>query len=74
MAKKERVLVTTLTKKMSEDLTDYFASLGVKVRYLHSEIETIERVERCATSASVSLDVLVGINLLREGLTSSRSP
>jgi excinuclease ABC subunit B len=68
VAKKERVLVTTLTKKMSEDLTDYFASLGVKVRYLHSEIETIERVELLRDLRLGVFDVLVGINLLREGL------
>lgn len=64
----ERVLVTTLTKKMSEDLTDYLAQLGVKVRYLHSEIETIERVELLTDLRSGNFDVLVGINLLREGL------
>jgi excinuclease ABC subunit B len=66
--KKQRVLVTTLTKKMSEDLTDYFASLGLKVRYLHSEIETIERVEILRDLRLGVYDVLVGINLLREGL------
>ncbi len=64
----ERVLVTTLTKKMSEDLTEYFANLGVKVRYLHSEIETIERVEILTELRAGDFDVLVGINLLREGL------
>ncbi|MFO8043823.1 MAG: excinuclease ABC subunit UvrB [Alkalispirochaeta sp.] len=64
----ERVLVTTLTKKMSEDLTDYLANLGVKVRYLHSEIETIERVEILTDLRTGSFDVLIGINLLREGL------
>ena len=64
----ERVLVTTLTKKMSEDLTDYLAQLGVKVRYLHSEIETIERVELLTDLRSGNFDVLIGINLLREGL------
>lgn len=68
VAKKQRVLVTTLTKKMSEDLTDYFASLGLKVRYLHSEIETIERVELLRDLRLGVFDVLVGINLLREGL------
>lgn len=68
IAKKQRVLVTTLTKKMSEDLTDYFASLGLKVRYLHSEIETIERVELLRDLRLGLFDVLVGINLLREGL------
>ena len=64
----ERVLVTTLTKKMSEDLTDYFAGLGLKVRYLHSEIETIERVELLTDLRMGTFDVLIGINLLREGL------
>jgi excinuclease ABC subunit B len=64
----ERVLVTTLTKKMSEDLTDYLAQLGVRVRYLHSEIETIERVEILTDLRAGNFDVLVGINLLREGL------
>lgn len=64
----ERVLVTTLTKKMSEDLTDYLANLGVKVRYLHSEIETIERVEILTDLRAGNFDVLIGINLLREGL------
>ncbi len=68
IAKKQRVLVTTLTKKMSEDLTDYLASLGLKVRYLHSEIETIERVELLRDLRLGVFDVLVGINLLREGL------
>jgi excinuclease ABC subunit B len=66
--KKERVLVTTLTKKMSEDLTDYLTGIGVKVRYLHSEIETIERVELLRDLRLGEFDVLVGINLLREGL------
>lgn len=64
----ERVLVTTLTKKMSEDLTDYLSNLGLKVRYLHSEIETIERVEILTELRQGKFDVLVGINLLREGL------
>ncbi len=68
IAKKQRILVTTLTKKMSEDLTDYFASLGLKVRYLHSEIDTIERVELLRDLRLGVFDVLVGINLLREGL------
>ena len=63
-----RVLITTLTKKMSEDLTDYLANLGVRVRYLHSEIETIERVELLTQLRQGVFDVLVGINLLREGL------
>ncbi|SIQ70404.1 Excinuclease ABC subunit B [Alkalispirochaeta americana] len=66
--KNQRVLVTTLTKKMSEDLTDYLVNLGLKVRYLHSEIETIERVEILTDLRLGTFDVLVGINLLREGL------
>ncbi|HWP56314.1 MAG TPA: excinuclease ABC subunit UvrB [Candidatus Acidoferrales bacterium] len=64
----ERVLVTTLTKRMAEDLTDYYQDLGVKVRYLHSDIETIERVEIIRDLRKGTFDVLVGINLLREGL------
>jgi len=64
----ERILITTLTKKMSEDLTDYYAGLGLKIRYLHSEIETIERVEILRDLRLGTIDVLVGINLLREGL------
>ncbi len=66
--KGERVLVTTLTKKMAERLTDYFAEMGVKVRYLHSEVETIERMEIIRDLRLGVFDVLVGINLLREGL------
>ena len=64
----ERVLVTTLTKRMAEDLTDYYQDLNVKVRYLHSDIETLERVEIIRELRKGSFDVLVGINLLREGL------
>jgi excinuclease ABC subunit B len=64
----ERTLVTTLTKRMAEDLTDYLGELGLKVRYLHSEIETIERVEILRDLRTGAFDVLVGINLLREGL------
>ncbi len=64
----DRVLVTTLTKKMSEDLTDYLLELGVRVRYLHSEIDTIERIEILRDLRLGEFDVLVGINLLREGL------
>jgi len=64
----ERVLVTTLTKRMSEDLTDYLAENGVKVRYLHSDIETVERVEIIRDLRLGEFDVVVGINLLREGL------
>ncbi len=64
----ERVLVTTLTKRMSEDLTEYYADIGVKVRYLHSEIDTLERIEIIRDLRRGEFDVLVGINLLREGL------
>ena len=67
-AKKERVLVTTLTKRMAEDLTDYLAEHGAAVRYLHSDIDTIERVEIIRDLRLGQFDVLVGINLLREGL------
>ena len=66
--RKERVLVTTLTKKMSEDLSDYYSDLGVKVRYLHSEIDTLERIRILRDLRRGEFDVLVGINLLREGL------
>ena len=66
--KNERVLVTTLTKKMSEDLTDYMLGLGVRVRYLHSEVDTLRRVELLRELRSGEYDVLIGINLLREGL------
>ena len=66
--KKERVLVTTLTKRMAEDLTDYYSDHGVKVRYLHSDIDTVERVEILRDLRLGVFDVLVGINLLREGL------
>ncbi|HHX01643.1 MAG TPA: excinuclease ABC subunit UvrB [Firmicutes bacterium] len=68
VARKERVLVTTLTKKMAEDLTDYLADVGIKVRYLHSDIETLDRVEILRDLRTGEFDVLVGINLLREGL------
>ncbi|MBS0286063.1 MAG: excinuclease ABC subunit UvrB [Proteobacteria bacterium] len=68
VAVNERVLITTLTKKMAEDLSDYLAEHGVKVRYLHSEIETVERVEIIRDLRLGVFDVLVGINLLREGL------
>ncbi len=66
--KDERVLITTLTKRMSEDLTDYLSDAGVKVRYLHSDIDTVERVEIIRDLRAGEFDVLVGINLLREGL------
>ena len=68
VARKERVLVTVLTKKMAEDLTQYYQELGVRVRYLHSDIETLERVEILRDLRRGEFDVLVGINLLREGL------
>ncbi|MBH0328338.1 excinuclease ABC subunit B [Brevibacillus brevis] len=68
IAKNERVLVTTLTKKMSEDLTDYLKEIGIKVRYLHSDIKTIERMQILRSLRLGEFDVLVGINLLREGL------
>lgn len=67
-ARKERVLVTTLTKKMAEDLTDYFDKLGVRVRYIHSDIDSLERVEILRDLRLGDFDVLVGVNLLREGL------
>ena len=66
--KNERVLVTTLTKKMSEELTDYMLGLGLKVRYLHSEVDTLRRVELLRELRTGEYDVLIGINLLREGL------
>lgn len=67
-AKQERVLVTTLTKRMAEDLTDYLLEHGIKVRYLHSDIDTLQRVELLRQLRLGEFDVLVGINLLREGL------
>ncbi len=67
-AKNERVLVTTLTKKMAEDLTEFLKEMGVRVRYLHSGIVTIERAEIIRDLRAGVFDVLVGINLLREGL------
>jgi excinuclease ABC subunit B len=66
--REERVLVTTLTKRMAEDLTDYFSEMGVRVRYLHSDIDAIERMEILRGLRLAEFDVLVGINLLREGL------
>ncbi|MET8165368.1 excinuclease ABC subunit UvrB [Streptomyces sp. NPDC005329] len=66
--KDERVLVTTLTKKMAEDLTDYFLELGIQVRYLHSDVDTLRRIELLRELRAGEFDVLVGINLLREGL------
>ncbi|MBM4324455.1 MAG: excinuclease ABC subunit UvrB, partial [Deltaproteobacteria bacterium] len=66
--RKERVLVTTLTKRMAEDLTEYYADLGIRVKYLHSDIDTLERVEIIRDLRLGEFDVLIGINLLREGL------
>jgi excinuclease ABC subunit B len=66
--RRERVLVTTLTKRMAEDLTEYYTDLGVKVRYLHSDVDTLERVQLIRDLRRGEYDVLVGINLLREGL------
>jgi len=68
VVKDERVLITTLTKRMSEDLTHYLSDAGVKVRYLHSDRDTVERVEIIRDLRAGEFDVLVGINLLREGL------
>lgn len=68
VAGNERVLVTTLTKRMAEDLTEYYTELGVKVRYLHSDVETLERIEILRDLRRGEFDVLIGINLLREGL------
>ncbi len=66
--KKERVLITTLTKRMAEDLADYYTDLGVRVKYLHSDIDTLDRVEIIRELRLGEFDVLIGINLLREGL------
>lgn len=66
--KKERVLVTTLTKKMAEELTEYYLELGIKVRYMHSDVDTLERIEIIKSLRKGEIDVLIGINLLREGL------
>jgi excinuclease ABC subunit B len=68
IAREERVLVTTLTKRMAEDLTEYYAELGIRVRYLHSDVETLDRIELLRALRAGEYDVLVGINLLREGL------
>jgi excinuclease ABC subunit B len=68
VSRRERVLVTTLTKRMAEDLTQYYQELGVRVRYLHSDIETLERIQILRGLRRGEFDVLVGINLLREGL------
>src|SRR5204863_2740724 len=64
----QRILVTTLTKKMAEDLTDYLVEMGIRVRYLHSEVDTLQRIEILRDLRLGEFDVLVGINLLREGL------
>ncbi|MDK7294203.1 helicase-related protein, partial [Streptococcus pasteurianus] len=64
----ERTFITTLTKKMAEDLTDYFKEMGVKVKYMHSDIKTLERTEIIRDLRLGVFDVLVGINLLREGI------
>ncbi len=66
--KNERVLITTLTKRMAEDLTEYYSDMGIRVRYLHSDISTLERMDIIRELRSGAFDVLVGINLLREGL------
>jgi len=66
--KKERVLVTTLTKRMAEDLTEYYADLGIRVKYLHADVDTLDRVEILRDLRLGKFDVLIGINLLREGL------
>ena len=68
IARDERILVTTLTKRMAEDLTEYYSELGIRVRYLHSDVDTLERVEILRDLRRGEFDVLVGINLLREGL------
>lgn len=68
MAGASAVLVTTLTKKMAEDLTDYLSDHGVKVKYMHHEVDTFERVELMRDLRKGTIDVIVGINLLREGL------
>ena len=68
VAKKNKILITTLTKRMAEDLTDYMRELGIRVRYLHSDIDTLERTEIIRDMRLDVFDVLVGINLLREGL------
>ena len=68
LAVQERVLVTVLTKRLAEDLTEYLAENGIRVRYLHSDIDTVERVEIIRDLRLGEFDVLVGINLLREGL------
>jgi excinuclease ABC subunit B len=73
-AKNERVLVTTLTKRMAEDLAEYYTEVGVKCRYLHSEVETLDRIKILRGLRRGEFDVLIGINLLREGLDLPRCP
>ena len=68
VAQNERVLITTLTKRMAEDLTEYYDDLDVKVRYMHSDIDTVERMKILSELRAGLFDVLIGINLLREGL------
>jgi excinuclease ABC subunit B len=68
VAKEQRILITTLTKKMAEDLTEYFQEIGIRVRYLHSDIKSLERVEILRDLRHGNFDVLIGVNLLREGL------
>ena len=68
MPRRHKILITTLTKRMAEDLTDYMRELGIRVRYLHSDIDTLERTEIVRDMRLDVFDVLVGINLLREGL------
>ena len=72
--RQERTLVTTLTKKMAEDLTGYLLEHGLRVRYLHSEVDTLERIQIIRDLRLGEYDVLVGVNLLREGLDLPRSP
>lgn len=72
ISKKNKVLVTTLTKRMAEDLTDYMREVGIRVKYLHSDIDTLERTEIIRDMRLDVFEVLVGINLLREGLDDSR--
>ena len=68
LEKKERVLITTLTKKQAEDLTEFLKEANLKVRYLHSDVETMERIEVLRQLRAGEIDIVVGINLLREGL------
>jgi excinuclease ABC subunit B len=73
VSRQERVLVTTLTKRMAEDLTEYYREVGVRVEYLHADVETLERVKILRDLRKGEFDVLVGVNLLREGLDLPRS-